>query len=80
MLHRTTFRSSLKPLFEEGLKQVSKEDWSKCIEYVKKEEEKMWELDGIVEDMEERTFVINVKEGDSSETESDLAEKLLHSD
>lgn len=40
----------------------------------------MWGLDNIVKEMEERLFVINFQEDDSSQSESDLAEEVQDSD
>lgn len=63
-------------LFVDGLGEVTSEKWKKCVEHVKKEEEKLWKLDNLIEDIEESTpFVINVG-SESSEEDSDLAQEL----
>lgn len=74
--HNTTFKlADLKPLTDEALKRVTEKEWKACIAHSMKEEEKLWKLDDIMENMEEPApFVIHV--GNDSDSESDLADEL----
>lgn len=75
--NNTTFKlADVKRLLEEGVEKVTEEDWKKCTEHVKKEEAKLWELDNLIEGMEESgPLIINVGNDDSS-SDSDLAMEL----
>lgn len=83
--NNNTFKlQEVRRLLDEGLSRVTKENWERCVAHVKKEEEKLWKLDDVIEAMEEDTnqFLINVG-SDSSESESDqsmLAEELSFTD
>ena len=47
--NNTTFKlADAKRPLEEGVEKVTEEDWKKCIEHVKKEEAKLWELDNLI--------------------------------
>lgn len=75
--NNTTFKlADVKRLLEEGVEKVTEEDWKKCIEHVKKEEAKLWELDNLIEEMEESgPLIINVGNDDTS-SDPDLAMEL----
>lgn len=77
--NKTFSLPEVRKLLEEGIRRVTKENWEKCVSHVKKEEEKLWELDNIIEDMEESNpFVINLS--NESSDDSDLAHELESSD
>ena len=64
--NNTTFKlKDVEILFQKALKEVNAEKWSKCIEHVIGEEQRMWELDYITEKTME-PIVINVDTHDSS--------------
>lgn len=56
----------MKKLFEEGLNLVTAEKWKSCVSHVIKEEEKMYGLDHIIDNISDR-FIINVTESDSDD-------------
>lgn len=62
----TTYKmKDVQTLFEEALKEVNAEKWRKCIEHVIKEEQKMWELDNLIEQTVQ-PIVINLEADESS--------------
>lgn len=62
---------------EEGIKCVISAHWKACVEHVKKAEDKLWELDNIIENMEEVTpLIVNLQDDSESSDESDLASEL----
>lgn len=63
--------AALKPLLEVALQNVTAENWRKCIEHVMKEEERMWELDNVIEITVE-PLVINLEETDEESDKSDF--------
>lgn len=66
--HNTSFKlRDIRPLVELAASRVSADDWKKCIQHVIKEEERMWELDGMV-DFVVDNLIINTAD---SSTESD---------
>jgi transposase len=62
----TTYKmEDVRAHFEEALKEVNAERWRKCIEHVMKEEQKMWELDNVIEQTME-PLIINLGPDESS--------------
>lgn len=72
--NRTFKLPDVKLLLEEALKNVTAENWKRCISHVKKEEERMWELD-IRADVVVEPLIISLgeesEESDISDVESD---------
>jgi hypothetical protein len=56
-------------LIEKGIQNVTPERWEKCVQHVIKEEDKMWNLDGLMETVIE-PLIINLQ--DSSDDSSDM--------
>jgi hypothetical protein len=56
-------------LLEKGIQIVTPERWEKCVQHVIKEEDKMWNLDGLIETVIE-SLIINLQ--DSSDDSSDM--------
>jgi hypothetical protein len=56
-------------LLEKGIQNVTPERWEKCVQHVIKEEDKMWNLDGLIEAVIE-SLIINLQ--DSSDGSSDM--------
>jgi transposase len=56
-------------LLEKGIQNVTPERWEKCVQHVIKEEDKMWNLDGLMETVVE-PLIINLR--DSSNDSSDM--------
>jgi hypothetical protein len=56
-------------LLEKGIQNVTPERWEKCVQHVIKEEDKMWNLDGLMETVME-PLIINLQ--DSSDDSSDM--------
>lgn len=71
--NKTYKLSDVKNLLICALNNVSAEKWKKCEDHVIKEEQRMWELDGLVEETTE-PFIITFSEGDSS---SESNEELI---
>lgn len=71
--NNVTFKmAQLKPMLEAALSTITAESWKKCIEHVKKVEERMWELDISIEVIVE-PLVINLKETEEeSSSDSDF--------
>ena len=70
--NNVTFKlQDIKKLFEEALNKVTSEVWKKCVSHVIKEEEKMWIVDGLVDDSVE-PLIISVNAEDT-DADSDLA-------
>lgn len=68
--HNRSFKlDEVKQLLLEGIHQITAEKWEKCVKHVIKEENRMYELDNIVEVTVEK-IVINLGE-DSSEDEDE---------
>lgn len=65
----TTFKlKDVESIFQEALKQVDSEKWSKCVEHVIKEEARMWELDRMVDETIE-PLIISLDPNDDSTTD-----------
>lgn len=60
----------VKALLVEGMAKVTSDRWKKCVEHVRKEEEKFFKLDFIVDDVMDK-FIISVTDSDSDSTDSD---------
>lgn len=61
----TTYKmNDVQKHFEEALQEVNAEKWQRCIEHVIKEEQKMWQLDSLLEKTVE-PLIINLGEEDS---------------
>lgn len=69
----TTFKlNEVKVLLGEAIAGITAEEWWKCVEHVKKDEEKMWNLDSQIEVVVEPVNIC-LKDS-SSESESDFSE------
>lgn len=69
-----TFKlADVKNLFYEGLDNITPQKWAKCVEHVIREEEKMYKLDDIVEQME-LSFVVGTGSSDEDPEFSDSDE------
>ncbi|CAH2102128.1 unnamed protein product [Euphydryas editha] len=69
--NNTTFKfERVKELLNEGIKQITPEKWRKCVEHVKKEEEKFSQLDHIVDNVTDKTLIINVTDSNSESTDT----------
>ncbi|XP_026746152.1 uncharacterized protein LOC113507498 [Trichoplusia ni] len=76
-----TFKiKDVKKLFEEGVKEVTPENWRQCINHTIKVEDKMCQLDHIIDECVD-SFIINVTDSDSdseyTDSESDSESQLL---
>ena len=71
--HNSTFKfADMKELFEVAVSRITPENWQKCIEHTNKVEEKMWNLDNIMDDAAERLIIpLNGSDTSSSESDSD---------
>lgn len=61
----------VKDLVKKGLNEISTESWQKCINHVIKEEDKMMQLDGILDEasvVPTPSFIIHVSEESQSES------------
>jgi hypothetical protein len=68
--NNTTFKlSDVNEIFRVGLTQVTSENWAECIRHTIKEEEQMYRLDNIMEDMEVSFFVNTGSSEDSMDSE-----------
>lgn len=67
----------VKELLNEGIRIVTAERWKDCVNHIIKEEKRMWDLDGIVEDIVEE-IVINL--GSDSSSEELIDEELTDDD
>jgi hypothetical protein len=56
-------------LLEKGIQNITPERWEKCVQHVIKEEDKMWNLDGLMETVME-PLIISLQ--DSSDDSSDM--------
>uniref|UniRef100_V5GNK6 Tc1-like transposase DDE domain-containing protein n=1 Tax=Anoplophora glabripennis TaxID=217634 RepID=V5GNK6_ANOGL len=64
--NNTTFKlSDVKILLKNSLERVTADNWQRCIHHVQKEEEKMWELDNLI-DVTVEPIVINLGDEDNS--------------
>ncbi|XP_046978184.1 uncharacterized protein LOC124543908 [Vanessa cardui] len=68
--NKTFKMAEVKKLFEEGLQHTMSEKWSSCIAHIIKEEDKMYGLDNMIDNVSDR-FIINVTESDSDDFSSD---------
>lgn len=69
--NNTTFQfEKVKALLGEGMAKVTSDRWKKCVEHVRKEEEKFFKLDFIVDDVTDK-FIISVTDSDSDSTDSE---------
>lgn len=76
----TTFKmADIKKLLPEAIQSVTSENWAKCEDHVRKEEDRMMALDQMIEDTEER-FIIHVGEGDTSSSSSAYSASEYNSD
>ncbi|XP_046976331.1 uncharacterized protein LOC124542404 [Vanessa cardui] len=66
--NKTFKMAEVKKLFEEG--HTTAEKWSSCIAHIIKEEDKMYGLDNMIDNVSDR-FIINVTESDSDDFSSD---------
>jgi DUF438 domain-containing protein len=63
--HNKSFKmAEIKKLFSDGLKLVTPQRWSRCIDHVIKEENKMMQLDHLIDEVTEM-FIRNVTDSDS---------------
>lgn len=70
--NNTTYKmSELKNLLTDSLTKVTAEQWKKCVEHVIKEEQRMWDLDGMVDELIE-PIIISLNEDSSTEDDSDF--------
>ena len=70
--NNTTFKlSDVKILLQNALERVTADKWQKCIQHVQKEEEKMWELDNLIDDTVE-PIIINLGDEDSSSSDEEF--------
>lgn len=68
--NNSTFKfRDVKELLEKGIKSVTSENWRKCVEHTKKEEEKLLSIEGILDSLHDE-LVINVNAESSSDSES----------
>ncbi|XP_045504530.1 uncharacterized protein LOC123701177 [Colias croceus] len=58
----------VKALLGEGIAKVTSDRWKKCVEHVRKEEEKFYKFDYIVDDVTDK-FIISVTDSDSDSTD-----------
>ena len=67
--HNKTFKlQEIKTLLHEAVEQVTTEKWADCVRHViETEETRMWDMDNILEEVEE--MVINLEEDSTSSTE-----------
>lgn len=63
--NKTYKMAEVKSLFEEGLQKVTAERWKSCIDHVIKIEDRMFNLDNLIDDVVE-PFIINTEEDDLS--------------
>ncbi|KAJ8912682.1 hypothetical protein NQ315_011042 [Exocentrus adspersus] len=70
--NNTSFKlSDVKILLENSLERVTADKWQRCIHHIHKEEEKMWELDNLI-DVAVEPLVINLGDEDSSDSEDEF--------
>ena len=70
--NKTNFKlETVEKLLQEGIAEVTPEKCERCVRHVMGEEKKLWDLDFIVDGIEER-FVINVN-GDSDSSDDSLS-------
>ncbi|CAH2105088.1 unnamed protein product [Euphydryas editha] len=67
--NKTFKMAEVKKLFE-GLQHITPEKWSSCVSHIIKEEDKMYGLDHMIDNVSDK-FVINVTESDSDDFSSD---------
>ncbi|KAI5637523.1 DDE superfamily endonuclease domain-containing protein [Phthorimaea operculella] len=69
--HNKTFKlDAVEELLKDGISRIGTESWKKCVEHIKKKEDEMMRLDGIIDDLTDKPtpeFVIHVGESSSSE-------------
>lgn len=75
-MNNTTFNTEdVRKLLEEGVKQITPDIWENFVARVVKEEDKLWEIDFIsdelLEETEQRSQVIKISSGSSSDCNSD---------
>jgi transposase len=58
-------------LLEKGIQNVTPERWEKCVQHVIKEEDKMWNLDGLMETVME-PLIINLQNSSDDSDNSDI--------
>ncbi|CAK1602821.1 unnamed protein product [Parnassius mnemosyne] len=68
--NKTFKMTEVKKLFEEGLQHITPEKWSSCVSHIIKEEDKIYGLDHMIDNVSDR-FIINVTESDSDDFLSD---------
>lgn len=67
--HNTTFKlKDVESIFQQALEQIDSEKWSKCVEHVIKEEERMWQIDHMVDETVE-PLIISLDLNDDSTTD-----------
>ncbi|XP_074035702.1 uncharacterized protein [Leptinotarsa decemlineata] len=67
--HNTTFKmKDVKVLFDQAIMEITSENWQKAIQHVLKEEDKMWELDNLVDQVVD-PIIITPGDDDSSSDE-----------
>nr|XP_023024938.1 uncharacterized protein LOC111513011 [Leptinotarsa decemlineata] len=67
--HYTTFKmKDVKVLFDQAIMEITSENWQKAIQHVLKEEDKMWELDNLVDQVVD-PIIITPGDDDSSSDE-----------
>ncbi|KAJ8914626.1 hypothetical protein NQ315_015363 [Exocentrus adspersus] len=70
--NNTSFKlSDVKILLENSLERVTADKWQRCIHHVHKQEEKMWELDNLI-DVAVEPLVFNLGDEDSSDSEDEF--------
>lgn len=71
--HNTTFKlNDVKVLLQEAVESITANSWTKCIEHVLKEEQKMWDLDVHIDNTIEPIIItLGADSGSESESDSD---------
>ena len=67
--------SDVKNLCEEAVAKISVEDWVKCCDHVVKEKQKMWETDGMVDNIIDQ-FIINPNESDKKAALTEISQRV----
>lgn len=69
--NKTFKMAEVKELLKEGLSKIGTASWTKCIEHVIKEENKMMQLDGLIDSAtDSERFIIHVSDDDSNSSDS----------
>ena len=66
----TTFKmKDVKLLFDQAIKEVTPENWRKAVQHVIKQEEKMWNLDNLLDQTVDPLIILSRGDDSSSDDE-----------